>query len=303
MNNRGPVSSSTILPIINGKEGTVTMQTFLLRRTKGLANDQMRMMCAVIATALLIISLNNHQNNPQTNTKENVVGYERTTIKHLVQDVEQFISETIFNDRGITEEPCEVGDDFLLEAGIENEINSKTLRERQMFISTSEKNLRTERNRVRKEIAVKEQLDSITCDPTDITKISNLTEEQIGMMVEGTWLEGKEETLYQIEREQNVNVFFMYAVGTLESEFGTSPRARNRDNYYGIELLTDFESYEYNTWYFADMMNRMYIDNQGIGSNIYEIGPVYCPPNPAWADTVSRIMNQQYKKICELTVA
>lgn len=277
------------------------MQTSLIRRTKGLANDQMRMMCAVIATVLLLITYS-HQHNPQTTVDWNLLDHANSAMQTLITDVRDFFGGTNYNDKGITV-PSEVGSDFLLEAGIESAIDQVSVREREMFVETSENTLKLKRERAQKELAIQKQLESITCDPTDITKISNLTKEQITMMVKDTWLEGKEDVLYQAEQEHQVNVFFICAVSTLESSHGTSFRAEDRNNYYGMEMPTDFGSFENNTLYWADMMNRKYIDNKNIGSNIHDIAPVYCPPNPTWPDTISGMMNDQYKKICALTVA
>lgn len=279
------------------------MQTFLLRRTKGLANDQMRMMCAVIVVVLLFIAYNN-QHNPHTATYEdNVVDYCISTTQTFLQNMQNHI----IGENQIEVTPVEVGEDFLIEAGIETE--NVSLHERQMRIATSEKQLEVKRARAEKELAIREQIESITCDPTDIKKTSNMTTEQIGIMVKDTWLEGKEEVLHQIENDHDINVFFICAVGTLESQHGDSPRARSRSNYYGIENQIDYVSYENNTEHFADMINRVYVDSETIGSNIYDIGPVYCPPNPDWANIVvgmmqdkyDKIVDHEYKKIDDLT--
>lgn len=272
------------------------MQTFLLRRTKGLANDQMRIMCAVIATVLLIISMINNGDKPQI--KFNMHSRHQKAVQAYCE-----LTEDAYNDKGITLHPSEVGNDILLETSIANEQMNEMLKERTNFAQMIKQSLVEQRRCVQEEIALKEQLESIVCDPSDITKISNMTKEQIAVVVDGTWLEGKEDILYLTEQQEQINVFFIYSVATLESEFGTSPRAVDRDNYYGLETMADYGSFENNTLYFADMMNRLYVNNDNIGSDINDIGPVYCPPNPKWAGTVSEIMNQQYKKICQLTVA
>ena len=281
------------------------MQTSKIKRDKGLASDQMRLMCAVIAIGLLIINYG-HQHNPYTKDNVNKVkDYVESVIQTSTQFINNHIAALNYNDKGITA-PGDVESDTLFTVTItevEHELDDVSLREREAFIETMEDALSVKRERTKEQIVIQRQLDSITCEPSDITKISNMTPEQINLLVEDTWLEGEGDTLYQVEQEHGVNVFFIYAVSTLESEFGTSPRAESRDNYYGIEMLRDFESFENNTRYWADMMNRMYIDNKNIGPNVQNIGPVYCPPNPKWADTISSMMKHQYKKICELTVA
>lgn len=145
------------------------------------------------------------------------------------------------------------------------------------------------------------QRESITCDPTDITKPSNLTLDQLRVLVKGTWLEGKEEALYKADTVGGINAFFCIAISTLESGHGTSDRAINRSNFYGIELMTDFLSYENCTEYFTDMLYRLYISNPDIGPDITNIGPIYCPPNPEWASLVTNGAMEKYNKIMELT--
>lgn len=280
------------------------MQTSKIKRDKGLANDQMRLMCAVIAVGLLLISYS-HQHDPYTKGNvSRVADYVESTVQTLTQFINKHVAALNYNDKGITA-PGDVESDALLTmtAEVEHELDDVSLRERKAFVETTEETLLVKREKTKEQLAIQRQLDSITCEPSDITKISNLTPEQINLLVEDTWLEGEGDTLYQVEQEHEVNVFFIYAVSTLESEFGTSPRAESRDNYYGIEMLKDFESFENNSQYWADMMNRMYIDNENIGSNVQDIGPVYCPPNPKWADTITSMMKHQYKKICALTVA
>lgn len=273
------------------------MQTFLIRRTKGLANDQMRMMCAVIATALLLITYS-HQQSPQETAELSL--WDKllaTTID--TTEVEVDIAQVAnYNSKGITA-PGEVGSDVLLEAGVENDMDRVSVREREMFVETTENELFLKRERAREELAARKQIESITCDPTDITKISNMTKEQIGIMVEGTWLEGKEDTLYQIEAEYSINAFFAAVVSTLESEHGSSPRARTRSNYYGMETMVDYVSFENNTEAWADMIIENYAWNENIGPNIHDIGPVYCPPNPAWATIMSGMMEDRYNKVVD----
>ena len=147
----------------------------------------------------------------------------------------------------------------------------------------------------------REKIKPIICDTTDITKTSNMTKEQISHMLKDTWLEGEEDTLYNIEQNNGINIFFVYAVATLESGYGTSSRARNKNNFYGIEISKNFDSYKHNTEYFGSMMNRVYIDKGKI--NINDIGQTYCPPNPNWGKLISQIMKEQYEKMTVLTVA
>lgn len=138
-----------------------------------------------------------------------------------------------------------------------------------------------------------ENLKPIVCDVTDVTNISNLTVDKMKETFKGTWLEGKEEDLYNFEHEYNINAFFIYGVSTLESGRGTSPLARNRQNYYGANIDRYWDDWNDSTDYFCDFMTRLYIDKDN--TSVQGIGPVYCPPNPSWADEVETIMMGLYE--------
>ena len=275
------------------------MQTILLRRDKGLTNDQMRMICAIIAVTLLMVNIlsDNWRQGIWTSVNINIRAQAMTQSQMDIKAAYKIGNTTAMENSRSGE--------YLFESSVLT--TSKMFGLRKGFVDKFKCKLNAQIEGMILENAAiveeEQQVRNIDCDASDITKISNLTKDEIGLMLQGTWLEGKENILYQAETEENINVFFMYAVSTLESEFGTSPRAVNRSNFYGLETMADYSSYENNTLYFADMMNRLYVNNDSIGSNLYNIGPVYCPPNPLWAEKIEEIMQQEYKKICELTVA
>lgn len=140
-----------------------------------------------------------------------------------------------------------------------------------------------------------ENLKPVVCDVSNVTNISNLSVDEMKETFKGTWLEGKEEDLYNFEHEYGINVFFMYGVSTLESGRGTSPLARNRQNYYGANVDRNWEDWNDSTNYFCDFMTRLYIAKDN--TSVQGIGPIYCPPNPSWADEVETIMMDLYESV------
>lgn len=140
-----------------------------------------------------------------------------------------------------------------------------------------------------REEALDDYVNSIHCDPNDVTKITNLKLEDMHLLTRGTWWEGYEESLYNLEQRHGINAAFAMAVSTLESGAGTSSRARNRDNYYGLSTSTDYGSRFNCTMYFGDLLNRKYV-SQGL-SSVYSIGPKYCPPNRQWETYMANYMS------------
>lgn len=141
------------------------------------------------------------------------------------------------------------------------------------------------------------QIDSITANPDNVTELSNLTEEQFSILVQGTWWEGNEWILMEIEAQYHLNAMFAMSVSTLESGCGTTWRARVKQNYYGAEVPTYFEGLYDSSMYFGDFVNRLYID-EGLIS-VWAIGPKYCPPNRNWENYMYDYMNKLKNKVVE----
>ena len=128
-----------------------------------------------------------------------------------------------------------------------------------------------------------EYINSIVCDPTDVSKVSGLKESDFKLLTEGTWWEGNEAALVELESEYGVNAMFAMSVSTLESGFGESVRAQSQNNYYGLEVSRSWESLYDNTQYWGSLISKYYV---GEGrSSVDSISTKYCPPNSDfWAE-------------------
>lgn len=142
----------------------------------------------------------------------------------------------------------------------------------------------------------KAYINSIICDPNNISKVSGLKEEDYKLLTSGTWWEGNEQALIDLEKNYGVNAMFAMAVSTLESGSGTSGRAKNRNNYYGLELSNVWSGLYTNTQYWGKLIKNSYI-GQG-RSSAASISTKYCPPNSSnWASFVNSQMGVYYNKL------
>lgn len=158
-----------------------------------------------------------------------------------------------------------------------------------------------EQERLRQlEIARQERIDyidSIVCDTSDISRVTGLNDiEDYKLLTEGTWWEGYEQTLMNLEQTYGINAIFAMSVSTIESGSGTSVRASSRHNYYGIEISNkSWADLGDNTLWWGGMLNRVYVEKDLL--SVWDIGPVYCPPNREWEEMVSTQMNYLYNSL------
>lgn len=68
---------------------------------------------------------------------------------------------------------------------------------------------------------------------SDLTVISNCTAEQFDEMLKGTKLEGLGSSLVKAEQESNVNGLYLMGLACLESSYGNSKYAKERNNLVG----------------------------------------------------------------------
>lgn len=142
----------------------------------------------------------------------------------------------------------------------------------------------------------REYVSSIVCDPTDVSKVSGLKESDFKLLTEGTWWEGNEAALVELEEQYGINAMFAMSVSTLESGFGKSDRAQSRNNYYGLEVSKSWDSLYDNTQYWGNLISKYYVD-QG-RSSVSSISTKYCPPNSEyWASYNAQKMVDLYNQL------
>lgn len=142
---------------------------------------------------------------------------------------------------------------------------------------------------------------------TDITSKSNLYANNFNDIIE-LYLADRDfdeskmsnlgEVIYNMENEYNVNGLFCLAVSALESTFGTSDAAVNKNNLFGFinnsGYLMEFDSPEDCVMYWGNLIRNYYID-AGL-TTIDQIQKKYCPNSTTWAPNIHTL----FKEFAEL---
>lgn len=122
---------------------------------------------------------------------------------------------------------------------------------------------------------------------------SNLTAEQIDILLEGTDLHGIGQAVYEIEEKNGINAFFTISVASLESGYGSSALAKNKNNLFGM-LGCSFKSRESCVRYFGELIND-YEYNHNINMTPNSINTRYCTESK-WKSDVVWLMNHYVEK-------
>lgn len=139
----------------------------------------------------------------------------------------------------------------------------------------------------------RERIDTIHYNPKNVTEPSNMTVEDIRILLEDTPLAGTEYAFYNIEKDSGINAF--YAISVAYQECGRKfkePRVVNNNNIFGIMGNPYYKSKQECIYYFADFTQRLYL-NQGLTS-VYTIQPKYCPPDKTWSGDVASFMKEHH---------
>lgn len=191
-------------------------------------------------------------------------------------------------------------------------VNSSFVKEQQelVYASLKDKYGITDTNSNIEEVkdiqeSVKVKNYSLTVD-TDLRIPSNANSEDINKMLEGTKLYGLGDALVEAEKTYGVNALYMMGLAALESGYGTSRFAIERNNLYGWNAVDSnpdkakfFDSKEQATLFVASRLKQNYLSENGRYFEGYSARAVdvhYCT-DKAHADKIINIVNSLVEKL------
>ena len=137
----------------------------------------------------------------------------------------------------------------------------------------------------------------------NLTELSNLTQEQIHIMLEGTRLQCLSAYYYEYEKIYKVNALFIISLTSLESGYGTSKLARTHNNlagYRGSKSWTYFNSWHDCLNEVYRLIGQEYLSPDGRfynGLDIKSINSKYCGNTYQWSLDINTIAHKYLKKL------
>ena len=137
----------------------------------------------------------------------------------------------------------------------------------------------------------------------NLTELSNLTQEQIHTMLEGTRLQCLSAYYYEYEKIHKVNALFIMALTSLESGYGTSKLARTHNNlagYRGSKSWTYFNSWHDCLNEVYRLIGQEYLSPDGRfynGLDIKGVNSKYCGNTYQWSIDINTIAHKYLKKL------
>lgn len=131
-------------------------------------------------------------------------------------------------------------------------------------------------------------------NPYNLREPSNLSEQQIYNMLEGTKLQKLSHAYYRLEKQYGINAIFLMSLNSLESGYGTSNLAQSKNNIGGIKSSSGwryFDSWDSCLEYIASLINSKYLNRDGCyynGLSIWNINTRYCEEND-WSAKINHI--------------
>ncbi len=141
---------------------------------------------------------------------------------------------------------------------------------------------------------------------TDLRNPSNLTAEELDIMLEGTALHGLGQAFVEAEQKYNVNSLYMLGLACLESGYGTSKYATDRYNLYGFgaydsnpDLAKRFDGWVDSTMFVASYLQRNYLTEGAIYFHGYtpEGVDVKYASDPMHGEKIISIVERLEKKL------
>lgn len=134
----------------------------------------------------------------------------------------------------------------------------------------------------------------------DLRQVSNLSEEALSRILEGTQLQQFSSKFVECEEKYNINLLFVVAICALESSWGTSNMANTLNNLTGIGAFDGTGTgFSFNTKEDCiDSTFRLlaydYLNSNGKhfnGFSVWNVNVKYCTTE-GWAESIIKIMNQ-----------
>lgn len=124
---------------------------------------------------------------------------------------------------------------------------------------------------------------------SNVKGVSGLTADAIDKLYAGTPLEGLGYAFKDIEDMYNINAYFSMSVAALESGRGTSERAKETNDYFGM-MGTSYSTRDGSIYAFGKLMNS-YENKHGVTMTPSGINPRYCETS-WWYTEVTELMNE-----------
>ncbi len=139
----------------------------------------------------------------------------------------------------------------------------------------------------------------------NVTLASGATAEDIDKAFRGTKLSGLGEHFVKAEQKHGVNAWFLASIAALESGYGSSQIAQDKNNLFGFCAYDDspyssamrFETPAESIDHVAKYLSKEYLRRGGAhfkGLSVDSVGSSYAT-DPQWADSVSFLMNHLSK--------
>lgn len=203
----------------------------------------------------------------------------------------------------------------------QNNINS-IIEERNLELEGLEKEIENEKiksDKLEKELEEKqklyeeldkkyqEEIQPVSYNKYNLLSPSGATINKLKYALEGTGLEGLEESYIKAEKEEGINALFLVSLTAEESGWGTSNRAIKQNNLSGFEVYSKdskgayFNSKEESILTTAKLLKNHYLTPGGqhyYGYSIYDVNKKYCTTGGiSWSKNISSIANSLVKKI------
>lgn len=140
-------------------------------------------------------------------------------------------------------------------------------------------------------------------DPNgDMREMTGFTAEQLERCL-SPGMQGLGDDYAKAEAEYGLNALFMISIAELESGFGTSGLAQNKNNLIGLKSYdgwASFDSKEECVDYHGRYLSNNYLDPEGSfhnGSTIRGVSIVYCGESEHWVNQVTHLMEDNLETI------